>query len=149
MTRATPIYNKIEQCDIPDLVQPGDWIEQAACRSFTPQEINDHWWNESNKGIPTEVAQATCFSCPIQKECLNLAIVNDERYGIWGGLSYRQRKAITSRRRRYQCPVCLVKKVSTYGTYQECDRCFYSWDIALESSDHDRGVNDCHSVSCR
>jgi hypothetical protein len=33
-------------------------------------------------------AKSICSTCPIQKECLKMAIDNRERYGIWGGVDF-------------------------------------------------------------
>ncbi|MFT6292697.1 MAG: WhiB family redox-sensing transcriptional regulator [Ilumatobacter sp.] len=37
-------------------------------------------------------AKAVCANCPVAADCLQNAIANDERYGIWGGLTYRERR---------------------------------------------------------
>jgi WhiB family transcriptional regulator, redox-sensing transcriptional regulator len=33
-----------------------------------------------------------CMACPVREECLDYALSNDERFGIWGGLSERERR---------------------------------------------------------
>jgi WhiB family redox-sensing transcriptional regulator len=35
-----------------------------------------------------------CLSCDVRVECLEYALANDERFGIWGGLSERERRRI-------------------------------------------------------
>jgi WhiB family redox-sensing transcriptional regulator len=35
-----------------------------------------------------------CQSCEVQTECLEYALANDERFGIWGGLSERERRRL-------------------------------------------------------
>ncbi|MFT6762394.1 MAG: WhiB family redox-sensing transcriptional regulator [Candidatus Aldehydirespiratoraceae bacterium] len=37
-------------------------------------------------------AKAVCANCSVAADCLQNAIANDERYGIWGGLTYRERR---------------------------------------------------------
>lgn len=41
---------------------------------------------------PTQVK--FCQACPVNQLCLEDAIAHDEEYGVWGGLSYAQRKAL-------------------------------------------------------
>ena len=37
-------------------------------------------------------AKAVCASCPVKTDCLEHATKSDERYGIWGGLTGRERR---------------------------------------------------------
>ncbi len=37
-------------------------------------------------------AKAVCASCPVKSECLEHAVAHDERFGIWGGLTNRERR---------------------------------------------------------
>jgi WhiB family redox-sensing transcriptional regulator len=39
-------------------------------------------------------ARSLCLACPLRENCLKLAIANAEQYGIWGGLSVRQRRKV-------------------------------------------------------
>ncbi len=38
-----------------------------------------------------------CTSCEVRVECLDYALANDERFGIWGGLSERERRRLRRR----------------------------------------------------
>lgn len=71
-----------------------EWQEQARCKGrnsavFYPQ-----------RGVPTASARALCKECPVKAECLSYALENDERFGIWGGLSERERRKLQRERRR-------------------------------------------------
>lgn len=39
-------------------------------------------------------AKKFCSRCPVKAECLNLALVNNEQFGIWGGLTTKERKKL-------------------------------------------------------
>ena len=44
------------------------------------------------KGGSTREAKRICAACPVRDDCLQYALENDERFGIWGGLSERERR---------------------------------------------------------
>jgi WhiB family redox-sensing transcriptional regulator len=48
------------------------------------------WFPE--KGGSTRAAKALCARCPVRPECLAYALTHDERFGIWGGTSERDRR---------------------------------------------------------
>ena len=45
-------------------------------------------------------AKAVCAGCPVREACLEFALANDERWGVWGGTSERQRRAMRAVRVR-------------------------------------------------
>jgi WhiB family transcriptional regulator, redox-sensing transcriptional regulator len=49
------------------------------------------------KGGSTREAKRVCTTCPVRAECLEYALGNDERFGIWGGLSERERRRLKRR----------------------------------------------------
>ena len=51
------------------------------------------------KGGSTRDAKRVCAGCPVRLECLEYALGNDERFGIWGGLSERERRRVRLQRR--------------------------------------------------
>lgn len=70
------------------------WQEFALCAQTDP----DIFFPE--KGGSTAPATSVCASCPVQAECLEYAISNDIRHGIWGGMSDNDRRKISRERRR-------------------------------------------------
>ena len=46
------------------------------------------------KGGSTRDAKKVCGSCPVKQQCLEYALSNDERFGIWGGMSERERRRL-------------------------------------------------------
>jgi WhiB family redox-sensing transcriptional regulator len=49
------------------------------------------------KGGSTREAKRVCLSCDVRSECLEYALAHDERFGIWGGLSERERRRLKRR----------------------------------------------------
>jgi WhiB family redox-sensing transcriptional regulator len=65
-----------------------DWREEAVCRQV------DHDIFFPEKGGSTREAKKVCLSCPVKDQCLGWALDHEERFGIWGGLSERERRKI-------------------------------------------------------
>jgi WhiB family transcriptional regulator, redox-sensing transcriptional regulator len=72
-------------------VETQPWYEQAACLD----KDADCFFPE--KGGSTRAAKRICQTCSVQTECLDYALANDERFGIWGGLSERERRRLKRR----------------------------------------------------
>lgn len=51
------------------------------------------------RGVSTAPAKAVCRGCPVKDECLDYALENKERFGVFGGLSERERRYTRSQRR--------------------------------------------------
>ncbi|HET9518524.1 MAG TPA: WhiB family transcriptional regulator, partial [Actinoplanes sp.] len=49
------------------------------------------------KGGSTREAKRICGRCEVKVECLEYALGHDERFGIWGGLSERERRKLKRR----------------------------------------------------
>ena len=64
------------------------WARRAACRSAEP----DTFFPE--KGGSTRESKRICATCPVIDECLEFALTNGERFGIWGGKTERERRAM-------------------------------------------------------
>ena len=73
------------------------WLERAACRGKGP-----NLWAPEGKGIHASAAKAVCEACPVRQECLDDAIEQNERFGIRGGLSYKERLRYKRERERGQ-----------------------------------------------
>jgi len=98
---------------------PGDWFVDPVrlgvpgVRRPTPVEVEDDsplaWQVDAlcaqtdpeaffpEKGGSTRDAKRVCSSCEVRGECLEYALQNDERFGIWGGLSERERRRLRRR----------------------------------------------------
>jgi WhiB family transcriptional regulator, redox-sensing transcriptional regulator len=67
------------------------WQEQALCAETDPEAFFPE------KGGSTREAKKICTGCEVRSECLEYALANDERFGIWGGLSERERRRLRRR----------------------------------------------------
>lgn len=65
-----------------------DWQEQALCAQTDPEAFFPE------KGGSTREAKRICQACGVRDECLEYALAHDERFGIWGGLSERERRKL-------------------------------------------------------
>ena len=64
------------------------WQRQANCLGVHP----DLFFPE--RGASTREAKAVCGSCVVRDDCLEFALRNGEKFGIWGGMSERERRRL-------------------------------------------------------
>lgn len=65
-----------------------EWMDDALCAQADP----DSFFPERG-GSPRD-AKKVCLSCPVIAECRAYALGRDERFGVWGGLSERERRRL-------------------------------------------------------
>ena len=65
-----------------------DWQREALCAQVDP----DLWFPE--KGGSAAEPKRTCLACSVRTECLDYALANGERHGVWGGKSERERRRL-------------------------------------------------------
>jgi WhiB family redox-sensing transcriptional regulator len=68
-----------------------EWQERALCSQTDPEAFFPE------KGGSTREAKRICSRCEVKSECLEYALGHDERFGIWGGLSERERRKLKRR----------------------------------------------------
>ena len=71
-----------------DAAEEADWQERALCAQTDPEAFFPE------KGGSTREAKRICSGCDVRAECLEYALAHDERFGIWGGLSERERRRL-------------------------------------------------------
>ena len=82
-----------------------EWQARALCAQTDPEAFFPE------KGGSTRDAKRICARCEVKENCLQYALDHDERFGIWGGLSERERRKIkrqareAARRRTERLPV--------------------------------------------
>ena len=82
---------------VPGLRKPSNdedplaWQTDSLCAQTDPEAFFPE------KGGSTRDAKKICSSCEVRAHCLEYALENDERFGIWGGLSERERRKLRKR----------------------------------------------------
>ncbi|ABW09802.1 transcription factor WhiB [Parafrankia sp. EAN1pec] len=69
----------------------GDWTAHAACRDLDPDEL-------FVQGAAQNRVKTRCFGCVVRTECLADALDNHVEFGVWGGMTERERRALLRRR---------------------------------------------------
>ena len=68
-----------------------DWSARSACRTSDPDDLFVN-------GAAQNRAKAVCFGCLVRTECLSDALDNRVEFGVWGGMTERERRALLRRR---------------------------------------------------
>lgn len=79
-----------------DLIQdaPVDWKSQAACRGY-PDDLFFPAGDTDEE--QTATALSVCESCKVTEECLDYALESNQRAGIWGGTTEKERRSLRRR----------------------------------------------------
>ena len=134
----------------PEDMEDLGWQDRALCAQTDPEAFFPE------KGGSTREAKRVCRSCEVRAECLEYALESDERFGIWGGLSERERRRITaqpasaqrhqpsfSNHSEWERPTSAAQHV-TLGEEKPCFRChafcerpssacqFAGWRLAIQ-----------------
>ena len=70
---------------------PTAWTALSACKDADPDEL-------FVSGAAQNRAKAVCMGCPVRTECLSDALDNQVEFGVWGGMTERERRALLRRR---------------------------------------------------
>jgi WhiB family redox-sensing transcriptional regulator len=68
-----------------------DWATRAACRQNDPDAL-------FVQGAAQNRAKSVCLGCPVRTECLADALDNRVEFGVWGGMTERERRALLRKR---------------------------------------------------
>jgi WhiB family redox-sensing transcriptional regulator len=79
-----------EPIDIRLWLQRPTWMSRAACTGLATRE--DLFFPA--RGEATGPAKAICRGCSVRADCLDFAMINGEKFGVWGGLSGRERRRL-------------------------------------------------------
>lgn len=70
-----------------DSSERGEWVTQAKCRNGDPDAL-------FVRGAAQRRAASICRHCPVAMQCVADALDNRVEFGVWGGLTERQRRAL-------------------------------------------------------
>ncbi len=74
-----------------DSSDSSDWRDAALCAQTDPEAFFPE------KGGSADEARKVCANCDVSEECLKYAFNNNELYGVWGGLTERERRKLRRR----------------------------------------------------
>ncbi len=93
-----------------------DWAARGACRTVDPDSL-------FVQGAAQNRAKAICLGCPVRTECLADSLDNRVEFGVWGGMTERERRALLRRRPNVTSWRALLE--TARGEYQQAQ------DVAL------------------
>ncbi len=79
-----PITNTVHRADAESRIA---WVSKALCRAADPDEL-------FVRGAAQRKAAVICRHCPVMLECGADALDNRVEFGVWGGMTERQRRAL-------------------------------------------------------
>jgi WhiB family redox-sensing transcriptional regulator len=68
------------------------WMNEAACQGANPDLFFPERDNDARACVTA--AKAVCATCTVVAPCLEYALANNERWGVWGNTSERERRRI-------------------------------------------------------
>ena len=68
-----------------------EWAQYGACSTADPDAL-------FVRGAAQQVAKQVCMGCPVIAECLADSLDNHTEFGVWGGMTERERRALLKRR---------------------------------------------------
>ena len=91
-TKRRPLLSLVpdrpEKWEVAPATTDDQWQERALCAQTDPEAFFPE------KGGSTREAKRICQGCEVRDACLEYALAHDERFGIWGGLSERERRRL-------------------------------------------------------
>jgi WhiB family redox-sensing transcriptional regulator len=73
------------------MIATAGWAARAACKGIDPDAL-------FVQGAAQNRAKRVCAGCPVRTECLSDALDNRMEFGVWGGMTERERRALLRRR---------------------------------------------------
>ena len=68
-----------------------DWAAKGICHQVRPDEL-------FVRGAAQNRAKQLCAGCPVRTECLSEALDNEIEWGVWGGMTERERRSLLRKR---------------------------------------------------
>ena len=80
--------------EVSPLAQP--WRARGNCRGIDPEIF----YPDDDDDAMADAAKAICEGCCVRQACLEFALTQREKHGVWGGLTERERRRILRQRRK-------------------------------------------------
>jgi len=77
------------------MIKMNDWAARGACRTADPDAL-------FVQGAAQNRAKSICMACPVRTECLADALDHRIEFGVWGGMTERERRSLLRRRPNVQ-----------------------------------------------
>ncbi len=72
------------------MIDDRSWTSFATCAQVDPEDL-------FVKGAAQRQARKICFDCPVRRQCLVDALESEVEFGVWGGMTERERRALLKR----------------------------------------------------
>lgn len=79
-----------------EMLTPPAWTAEGVCGQADPELFFP------DKGKPSTVAKRICMGCPVRRKCLRWALDTEQQWGVWGGKTAREMRALRKERRLRQ-----------------------------------------------
>ena len=83
------------------------WMNQGNCRNYPPATFFP------SDGVGVDRARKICNGCPVKMECLADALDNRIEFGVWGGMTERERRALLRKRPHVKSWTDLLQNAAT------------------------------------
>jgi len=97
-----------------------NWQQYAACRGSDPEVFFPR------RGKDVHEAKTICAGCTVVPECRQQALYYNEKQGIWGGLTWSERRRARRGLPEHDCPVCGINHVPREANRVLCQWCKHS-----------------------
>jgi WhiB family redox-sensing transcriptional regulator len=101
--------------------------KDGVCRTMDPDIF--FMDTDDKADLPNALALFACQRCDIQSACLHWAMEQNEKSGIWGGTTPRQRDKLRRPIMRVSCPGCFGTMILEEPTSETCIGCGLTWKI--------------------
>lgn len=97
-------------------IMHGSWMKEGLCLGA---DSTFFFPPEDSRGTAMQyysIGKEICAECPVSQQCLSMSLLTGDNYGLWGGKTPRERRAIDSKQRWQKCTKCKEGFFYTYET---------------------------------
>lgn len=101
-----------------------DWAKRGACRDVDPDTL-------FVQGAAQNRVKVLCQACAVRTECLADALDNHVEFGVWGGMTERERRSLLRRRPNVTSWRRLLEAARSEYEHSGSDSCLSHWPTAV------------------